>query len=889
MNRRRFYWAAPLMTAAILLSVYAANGLYPFGTNTISWCDMKQQVIPFLLDLKNIFAGKADLLLNLENAGGMSFWGVFLFFISSPFSFLVLAVPAGQIYLFVNILLLLKIMTCAFTAELWLRRTFPALDAAQVTAISTMYAFSGYAMIYAQNIVWLDVMALFPLLMLGLLRLTSDGKPLSYILALSAILIVNFYLTYMVGIFLILGFGVYLFLCVPKEERGAKTLLFGLSTLASCLLTSVVWLPSLYQYLASARSGSLITNLQAAVSKSNFYTAAAVILCSGAILAAIVCTFLPPARKMESSTRWLITMLVLTLIPVFVEQINRMWHAGSYQAFPVRYGYMPILLGLTLFARCVCNCGEQPEAPGKGVFRRILPILGAAAVVGLVVWSVASAFRLNYTEATSYTRTLWVDWDSFRIALLCSLTFSLAFMIILLLRRTGRLPKRAFSLFLCALTAAEAVFSSGIYVASAANSGYSYSSVLDLSGKLNGDLLDRVKMNEKYFDVNLLGSIGFDTTSHYTSLTAKDYLFSMKRLGYSSYWMEVGSNGGTKLTDAILANRYTVFPTYSLSADADSVYSNTRFSLVENEDVLPFGFVCRNAESLTDLPDGTRFQTQEAIFETLFSSDSELFEEYQPDTLDNVALTLTDHYELTLQNAGKVGTVSYEISVPGTQTLYFDCFDAVSNRLYEHINSAFAVSVNGRTVDASYPTQTCNGFLCLGTFTNETVSVSVTVNRSVYAKSFGVAGLRDDVLTDAISQTTGASLKQSGNSIVGTVSADSDGEYLFLPVSWAKGYSATVNGKSTEVLRVCGTFVAVRLEKGENSITLTYVPQGLLPGLLLSLLGIPLLFLLLRAVKRGSLERAPKLRKVTLCIFLTLFWLVLFAVYVFPLVVYYIV
>ncbi len=187
MNRRRFYWAAPLMTAAILLSVYAANGLYPFGTNTISWCDMNQQVIPFLLDLKNIFAGKADLFLNLENAGGMSFWGVFLFFISSPFSFLVLAVPAGQIYLFVNILLLLKIMTCAFTAELWLRRTFPALDAAQVTAISTMYAFSGYAMLYAQNIVWLDIMALFPLLMLGLLRLTSNGKPLCYILALSAV------------------------------------------------------------------------------------------------------------------------------------------------------------------------------------------------------------------------------------------------------------------------------------------------------------------------------------------------------------------------------------------------------------------------------------------------------------------------------------------------------------------------------------------------------------------------------------------------------------------------------------------------------------------------------------------------------------------------------
>ena len=38
--------AAPLLTAVFLLFFYALAGYYPFGTGSISWCDMDQQVVP---------------------------------------------------------------------------------------------------------------------------------------------------------------------------------------------------------------------------------------------------------------------------------------------------------------------------------------------------------------------------------------------------------------------------------------------------------------------------------------------------------------------------------------------------------------------------------------------------------------------------------------------------------------------------------------------------------------------------------------------------------------------------------------------------------------------------------------------------------------------------
>lgn len=71
----------------LLLVLYAMKELFPFGEFTVSWCDMNQQVVPLLCEFKDILEGKGSLFLNLQNAGGMNFWGVFLFFISSPFYF----------------------------------------------------------------------------------------------------------------------------------------------------------------------------------------------------------------------------------------------------------------------------------------------------------------------------------------------------------------------------------------------------------------------------------------------------------------------------------------------------------------------------------------------------------------------------------------------------------------------------------------------------------------------------------------------------------------------------------------------------------------------------------------------------------------------------------
>ena len=153
----------PLAVLLIMGFAFYRHGLYPFGDGTVSWCDMSQQVIPLLTDFKDIFTGKDGMFLNFHNAGGMDLWGVFFFFIASPYTLLVLFVDKADIIYLVNILTVLKMMTAAVTAQIYFRSCQKKLDHYIGAVLSVIYAFCGYGMFYYQNNIWLDMMYLFPL------------------------------------------------------------------------------------------------------------------------------------------------------------------------------------------------------------------------------------------------------------------------------------------------------------------------------------------------------------------------------------------------------------------------------------------------------------------------------------------------------------------------------------------------------------------------------------------------------------------------------------------------------------------------------------------------------------------------------------------------------
>ena len=219
------------------------NGLYPYGGKTVSWCDMDQQVVPLLMAFKDVLSGKEGFLFSFKYACGMNFFGVFFFFLSSPFTFLIAFVEKAEVGLFVNILVLLKMCAMACTSAIYLFKKHPNAKLL-IVALSVLYAYSGYTMMYYQNLIWLDIAYLFPLLLLGLEGL-KEGKRGLFIAVLSASMIINYYLGYMLVVFLLLYAFVWVVIAKDKRFAGNFILCCGVSA----LISAVVWLPSRLQYL----------------------------------------------------------------------------------------------------------------------------------------------------------------------------------------------------------------------------------------------------------------------------------------------------------------------------------------------------------------------------------------------------------------------------------------------------------------------------------------------------------------------------------------------------------------------------------------------------------------------------------------------------------------
>jgi hypothetical protein len=347
----------------------------------------------------------------------------------------------------------------------------------------------------------------------------------------------------------------------------------------------------------------------------------------------------------------------------------------------------------------------------------------------------------------------------------------------------------------------------------------------------------------------------------------------MQRLGYSSYWMEVGSYGGTEITDCALSVGYKIS---KLSDTSDSIYSNSKYSLNRLSDFVPLGIIT-DGQQTADLSGLTRGEIQQLVYTQVLGGEGEAVIDYTDSlTESSSAVTRTvNGYSLTADNV-----LSCTLDISGRQSLYLDMFQGVSSNLTDKCYGSLSVTVNGLTADESYPSQTQNGLLKLGEFENERVTVTVTVEKSAAVESFGLFGVDLDKISATADSVRSADLKYTDGGIYGSVTA-SEGEYCAVTVPQSDSLTVKVNGRTVDTETFMGDFVLIPLTEGENDIEITSTPKGFTAGLLLSLIGAVLTVLYCIFGKKIK----PSERLETVCIGITtaLGGLVVAAVYVIPL------
>jgi len=216
--------------------------ILPFGERAYLPVDSFGQYSPFLGYFQKILEGKASIFYSLGKSLGGDMYGLFTYYLISPFNLVMLFLKRST-FVF-NLLIVLKSASLGVTFCYFLNRRKKANFTNLI--FSSMYALSTATVTYGFNIMWLDAMILLPLVVSGIDDLIKLKKTALYTITLSLTLITNYYMGFMVCLFSGIYFLYKIILEAPKGKKEIfKTILrFAVFSGLAVLIAGIVLIPS---------------------------------------------------------------------------------------------------------------------------------------------------------------------------------------------------------------------------------------------------------------------------------------------------------------------------------------------------------------------------------------------------------------------------------------------------------------------------------------------------------------------------------------------------------------------------------------------------------------------------------------------------------------------
>lgn len=224
--------------------------------------DCFEQYIPFFYSYYDILKCGKSFFYSLNGSMGYDFYAVFSYYLVSPLNFVMLLFPKQAIPYVVNCLIIFKMALAGGTFAVFAVNRFPKLRTSKIVLYSTIYALSGFMSGYCWNIMWLDGILLFPLVIFGMDLLLRNERPIWYLypVFLAAQIVTSYFVGYMSCIFIFMYFFTYNFTGVKDFFR--KFLRIGLTSLLAIAMSAVILLPSFWGVNSTYISGEKLPGLE---------------------------------------------------------------------------------------------------------------------------------------------------------------------------------------------------------------------------------------------------------------------------------------------------------------------------------------------------------------------------------------------------------------------------------------------------------------------------------------------------------------------------------------------------------------------------------------------------------------------------------------------------
>ena len=258
-KRTKIRSSAQLILAFILpMSLYLLAMVLtkqpPFGEYPLLLSDCYHQYYPFFLELRSALMEGRNLQWSWTTGMGTNYLGQIAYYTASPLNWIAILLPESWILSYFCLLAPLKLSLSSFGMAYFLKNLHAKTSWA-LPIFGCAYAFCGWATLYFWNIMWVDGLVLLPLVTWGTIRLLREQKFLSYLMALAAALIVNYYIAIFICTFVLLLFICYMF-CYWQGRRDFLKKLTRIAgyTILSFGLAAILLLPAAEALMHNASS-----------------------------------------------------------------------------------------------------------------------------------------------------------------------------------------------------------------------------------------------------------------------------------------------------------------------------------------------------------------------------------------------------------------------------------------------------------------------------------------------------------------------------------------------------------------------------------------------------------------------------------------------------------
>ena len=788
----------------IMVIIFIQRGIFPFGDESFLRTDMYHQYAPFFSEFQHKLRNGGSLLYSWDIGMGVNFAALYAYYLASPMNWLIMLCPKSLVIEFMTYMIVFKIGLSGLTFA-WYLKKHCKTDSIGIGFFGIFYALSGYMAAYSWNIMWLDCILLFPLIMYGLEKLVREGNGFLYCITLGLSILSNYYISIMICIFMVLYFGALLILekMDDWEDYTDACIRFAVYSLLSGAMAAVVLLPEIYA-LQSTASGDFnfpktltsyftifdmiarhLTCVETEIGLDhwpNIYCGVAVLMF---FLLYVVC------KKISVKERAVYCGLLLIFFASFSTNVlNFIWHGFHYpNSLPSRQSFIYIFLMLFVCFRAFMYLEETPKKHINAAF------LGSVCFV-LLAEKLIDAKHFHFSI--------------FYVAII---VLSMYAGVLHMFKIGKRELAACLALILVSVEAAANTAVTSVTITS--REAYT---------RDNEDvhmLMDMVEPSDDFYRVekktrktkNDGAWMNFPSVSLFSSTANADLTEFFKRMGCEASTNSYSITGSTPLVDSLVSIKYAL---YSEEVPNTELWAYMKESgetyLYENLYTLPLGFVISHS-----VEDNWQFK---------MDNPGEVQNDLCQALGNDAVLQWIDS-----NTSGKNCTFTPDLD--GYYYVY------VTNKKVKSVKAAVpSGSKTFNNTDRGYLLEL--GSLVAG---NQITLTSQTDGQDMKCEVYRFSDEAMISLYEKLNKTPLKLTSWEDTKLAGTVNAAERG-VLFTSIPYETGWIVKIDGEVAETEKIFEAFLSVDIPEGEHEITFEYFPAGLKPGIIITLASIAILAML---------------------------------------------